>query len=82
MVLPSNGRRLLQVKASPIRGPRLGSNRNLRCVHQSFAFRSRRALPTTDRELKPIAALAQIGSIRMPVNGYKTPAATGTLAKL
>ena len=33
-------------------------------------------------DLKLIAALAQIGLIRMPKKGYSTPAATGTLAKL
>ena len=32
----------------------------------------------TDTELNVIAALAQIGLMRTPVNGYSTPAATGT----
>jgi hypothetical protein len=43
-----------------------------------LTLRSRRALPTTDRELKLMAALAPMGLMRMPQNGYSTPAATGT----
>jgi hypothetical protein len=35
-------------------------------------------LPITDTELSVIAALAQMGLINVPVNGYSTPAATGT----
>ena len=44
----------------------------------SFTRRSRSALAITDTELNVIAALAQIGLISMPMNGYSTPAATGT----
>jgi len=40
--------------------------------------RSRSALVMTDSELMVIAALAQIGLISTPTNGYNTPAATGT----
>ena len=36
------------------------------------------ALRITDTELSVIAALAQIGLIRIPKKGYSTPAATGT----
>jgi hypothetical protein len=36
----------------------------------------------TDTELNVIAALAQIGLIRMPSTGYSTPAATGTPSAL
>jgi hypothetical protein len=39
-------------------------------------------LPTTERELRVMAALAQIGLIRRPKKGYSTPAATGTLRAL
>ena len=42
----------------------------------------RSELPTTDNELKLIAALAQMGLIRIPKNGYKIPAATGMLTTL
>src|SRR5262249_54793813 len=44
--------------------------------------RSRRALPTTDRELRLMAALAQIGLMSRPKKGYSSPAATGTLRAL
>ena len=44
----------------------------------SSTRRNRKALPITDTELSVIAALAQIGLISRPRNGYKTPAATGT----
>jgi hypothetical protein len=40
------------------------------------------AFPTTDRELRLMAALAQMGVTRMPASGYSTPAATGTLSAL
>jgi hypothetical protein len=36
----------------------------------------------TDTELKVIAALAQIGLMSVPKNGYSSPAATGTPAAL
>jgi hypothetical protein len=41
-------------------------------------LRSLRALPTTDTELKLIAAAAIMGLNKMPKNGYRTPAARGT----
>ncbi len=40
--------------------------------------RSRSALPTTDRELNVMAALAMTGERRRPNAGYSAPAATGT----
>jgi len=49
---------------------------------QSAILRRRRALVTTDNELKLIATLAQTGEIRRPKIGYSKPAATGTLAML
>jgi hypothetical protein len=49
---------------------------------QIFAFRSLRAFPITETELRLIAALANIGLRRMPNQGYRNPAATGTPAKL
>lgn len=39
--------------------------------------RSRRVLVMTDTDDRLIAAAAIIGDINVPVNGYKTPAATG-----
>ena len=36
------------------------------------------AFPITETELSVIAALAQIGLMSVPVNGYRIPAATGT----
>ena len=39
---------------------------------------SRKALAMTESELKVIAALAQIGLMRRPTNGYSAPAAIGT----
>jgi len=44
--------------------------------------RRRSALPITDTELKLIAAAAMMGERRMPKNGYRTPAATGTPSAL
>jgi hypothetical protein len=44
--------------------------------------RSRRALPTTESELHVMAILAQIGEIKMPSQGYRIPAAAGTLKTL
>ena len=41
-------------------------------------FRRRRALKTTDAELKLIAKAANMGESNSPVKGYKTPAANGT----
>jgi hypothetical protein len=40
--------------------------------------RKRSALRITDTELSVMAALAHIGLMNDPVNGYSTPAATGT----
>jgi hypothetical protein len=45
--------------------------------HSDMRLR-RKAFEITDTELSVIAALAQIGLIRVPVNGYSAPAATGT----
>ena len=45
---------------------------------QTFALLKRKALPTTDTELKLIATAAIIGDSSRPVNGYSTPAAIGT----
>jgi hypothetical protein len=42
----------------------------------------RSAFAITDTELNVIAALAQIGLIRVPVTGYRIPAATGTPSAL
>src|SRR5579883_2598321 len=51
-----------------------------------FAYRrirrSRRAFPTTDTELKLIAAAAMTGLSSRPKNGYSTPAAIGTPSAL
>ena len=55
-----------------------GAARMTAVIFHSSARRSRRAFRITDTELKVIAALAQIGLIRIPVTGYSTPAATGT----
>lgn len=46
--------------------------------YRSFIPRKRRALATTDTELKDMAAPAIIGLSKMPKKGYKIPAATGT----
>jgi hypothetical protein len=46
------------------------------------ARRSLSALAMTDTELSVMAALAQIGLINTPRNGYKMPAATGTPSAL
>src|SRR5690606_2723182 len=45
-------------------------------------LRRRRALKTTDAELKLIANAANIGESNSPVKGYKTPAASGTPSAL
>src|SRR5579863_4503150 len=47
-----------------------------------LALRRRRALPITDTELRDMAAAAMAGLKRMPVNGYRTPAAIGTPREL
>lgn len=44
--------------------------------------RNRNALVITDTELKLMAAAAIMGDNKIPVIGYKTPAATGTPAVL
>ena len=59
----------------------------LRTAHSSapgynWTLRSRNELPTTERELRVIAALAQMGLTSRPKKGYSTPAATGTLKAL
>src|SRR3546814_11850688 len=46
--------------------------------HSSRARPRRRALPTTDTELRLIASAAIIGLSSSPVNGYSTTAAIGT----
>tara|TARA_R110002072_G_scaffold51898_2_gene138968 strand:- start:62 stop:250 length:189 start_codon:yes stop_codon:yes gene_type:complete len=43
-----------------------------------FVILSRKALPTTDKDDRLIAAAAIIGDKSMPKTGYRTPAATGT----
>ena len=48
-----------------------------RCLH-SFVERNRSALPTTETELKLMAAVAIIGLSNIPHNGNRTPAAIGT----
>ena len=48
----------------------------------SSVFRSRKALPITDTELRLIAAAANIGLSSRPKNGYRIPAAIGTPAVL
>jgi hypothetical protein len=48
----------------------------------SFTRRSLKAFPTTDTELKLIAAAAIIGFKSKPNQGYRTPAATGTPSAL
>lgn len=55
--------------------------------HCSISFhsstrRSRSALAMTETELSVIAALAQMGLISTPRNGYSSPAATGTPSAL
>lgn len=42
----------------------------------------RKLLPTTDKELSAIAALANMGSIKIPKVGYSRPAATGIPIRL
>jgi len=49
---------------------------------RSAARRSRSALPTTDAELRLIASAAIIGDSSQPVNGYSSPAASGTPSAL
>ena len=44
----------------------------------SATWRNRKALLTTDTELRLMAAAAIIGLRSIPKNGYKTPAAIGT----
>src|SRR5262249_29763905 len=44
----------------------------------SFTLRRRKALPTTETELKLIAAAAIMGLSNRPKKGYRTPAAIGT----
>lgn len=60
----------------------LGDQRNFETECQRVShirtFLRRSAFPTTDTELRLIAAAAKIGEIRMPKNGKRIPAATGT----
>jgi hypothetical protein len=67
MVILQTGSVAIDASPAALNGPRY-----------NLARRKRSALPITDTELNVIAALAQIGLISAPVNGYKTPAATGT----
>ena len=48
----------------------------------NWTLRNRNELPTTERELSVMAALAQIGLTSRPKKGYSAPAATGTLRVL
>ena len=47
-----------------------------------FAFLSRRALVITDTDEKLMAAAAMMGLSKIPNNGYRAPAATGTPTEL
>jgi hypothetical protein len=47
-------------------------------AHYNCTLRNRSAFPTTDTELKLIAAAAIMGLRRSPNHGYRTPAAIGT----
>ena len=62
----------------PARRNRSSSHYRFASLSQRPTRRRRRALLTTDTELKLIAAAAIIGFSRMPKNGKSTPAATGT----
>ena len=55
--------------------------RGIRSIRHSTRF-NRNALNTTDAELKLIASAAIIGDSNQPVNGYNTPAASGTPSAL
>ena len=46
-------------------------------AHYDYFDLNRRAFPITDTELKLMAAPAIMGLRRMPIKGYKTPAAIG-----
>ncbi len=61
-------------------GPRQEPTHARRCQMRTRLSRS--ALPTTDTELRLIAAAAMTGESRMPKNGYSTPAAIGTPSAL
>jgi hypothetical protein len=58
--------------------------RGLRPPYRTYSAtrRNRSALPTTETELRLIAAAAIIGLSSRPKNGYSTPAAIGTLKVL
>ena len=47
-------------------------------IYHSANLRSRRAFAITETELNVMAALAMAGLKRIPKNGYRIPAATGT----
>jgi len=51
---------------------------NFYSFHQFLLFPSRNAFAITDTELKLIAAAANTGLNKIPKNGKRTPAATGT----
>ncbi len=48
----------------------------------NFCFFNLNAFTITETELKLIAAAAMTGDNKIPKNGYKTPAATGTPSEL
>lgn len=54
----------------------------LKNKNQSFIAFNLRLFPTTETELKAIAAPAIIGSSKNPLKGYSKPAATGIPIKL
>jgi hypothetical protein len=55
---------------------------HLQQTPQVRASRNRSAFPTTDIELKLIAAAAMIGESSSPNTGYRIPSATGTPSEL
>ena len=59
-----------------------GSGEAPLCDGHSAVRLNRNAFPITDTELNVIAALAQIGLMRIPAKGYSSPAATGTPSAL
>ena len=50
--------------------------------YDGFQLRSRKLFTTTDTLLKDIAAAANSGGSSQPVQGYNSPAASGTPTKL
>ena len=49
---------------------------------QIFTLRKRKALVMTETELRLMASAAIIGDNSQPVNGYSSPAASGTPSEL